>query len=112
MKPGSQEWKDSINKGRELRRQELAANWEFADVLAQLPESKLGEFYDDVGEGAPDPATMQIWRAAAMAWPSEKRVADCSLNAHAVLAGNPDRFDLLRAGMGVEDAMMSGWKAA
>jgi hypothetical protein len=99
-----------IKKGKSLIKKIDNSQWEFADLLVEAipPESSfnrvgylLSEFRKAIGYDRSVEA-MRKSRTCALAWPVEKRVADCSFTAHRLLATEKDRFKILHPGMTCE----------
>jgi hypothetical protein len=110
-----------VEAGRAAREQADSMQWVEGDLALQVealpaderprdPESglfiedeakTLKRYAEDVDIAYP---VMRDYRWVAEAWPRRSRADEVSWRTHRVLAGQPDRFDLVRPGMTVREA--------
>jgi hypothetical protein len=96
-----------VAEGRALLQQEGNLNWKWADLVARVmppgtaDRDVLVEWATEIGwlETGRTVATLLSFRTVALAWPAERRCQGASFTAHAELAAEPNRFDLIRPGM-------------
>ncbi|MEV8023031.1 DUF6192 family protein [Streptomyces sp. NPDC086554] len=95
-------YSELVSDGTELVERARALQFELGDLAldveplnaGQVPDpSLLGKFAEAVGI---QPASLARYRRVAAAWPQDKRDARTSWSVHAILAGHPDRFDLIK----------------
>lgn len=112
-------WNGYVARGRQLANRGRRASWEIADLALEVCPIRRGSR----GNSHSNDATQQVlerlsndagldqsatvlrrWRLAADAWPIDKRVEGCAIEAHLILATHPQRFKLLKPGMSINEA--------
>ncbi|MET9360098.1 DUF6192 family protein [Streptomyces sp. NPDC006632] len=90
-----------VGQGTELVNRARAIQFELGDLALDVEPlgegrvqepSLLGELAKAVGMR---PASLARYRRVAAAWPQDKRNTCASWSVHAILAGHPDRFDII-----------------
>ncbi len=96
-----------VAEGRALLAQEGNLNWRWADLVARVmppgsaDRDTLVTWATEIGwiETGRTVTTLLMFRTVALAWPPDRRCAGASFTAHAELAAEPARFELIRPGM-------------
>jgi hypothetical protein len=96
-----------VAEGRALLQQEGNLSWRWADLVARvMPPGSADRdvvvaWAEEIGwlETGRTVQTLLTFRTVALAWPRDRRCEEASFTAHAELAAEPGRFELIRPGM-------------
>ncbi|MCZ4083273.1 DUF6192 family protein [Streptomyces antarcticus] len=94
-------WIHYVHRGRRIIRTKSASNFELGDMLNEMtaarPRGEIGQlmalFSRQIRSSE---SSLTKYRYASKKWPPEMRRDDVPWNVHLVLAGKPDRFQLIR----------------
>jgi hypothetical protein len=108
----SRSWDELVAAGRALVDEDALRPWRYGDLALEAAPigggkraDKLAKWAAEVGWDRLDRSmdTLINYRGVAAAWPAERRV-DASWTAHQRLASHPERFELIKPGMTVDEA--------
>ncbi|WP_129767445.1 DUF6192 family protein [Streptomyces sp. L-9-10] len=91
-----------VRTGREMVRSASAVQFKLGDLILEAvpPHEKQDQVFQPLEKFAEalgiSPAALARYRRVAAAWPRNKRDSHTSWSVHAILAGHPDRFDLIK----------------